>query len=299
MRKASQNYGLLIVDDVFIGIALGYDYCAEHEWGIKDLKRICGIPEGNKDNMGIRCRTITKAPNIIFKEETYKKKRFAVLYTGLNFRSQEDNEKYIPHDFKNYKESLIWNEKWNKEHPDRECRDNIITAWDGGSFGIAVMGDNEVEYLKELKTAIETLNLTIAITSLRAVNPFAGSSLCLLITNRIPQELIDDMYNADKEYYDREDYEEKIGMKEIIKNHSKQGITKGLHYFLACSPKWISYKDTEYREEYKKKHNTKYDIIYWINYSDDDDNCGWYTVEQIREWLTGSKKLTEVVPKNK
>lgn len=299
MRKASQNYGLLVVDDVFIGIALGYDYCAEHEWGIQNLKRICGIPEGNKDNMGIRCRIITKAPSIIFKEETYKKKRFSILYTGLNFRSQEDNEKYIPRDLENYKDSLIWNEKWNKEHQNRESKDNIITAWDDGSFGIAVMGDKEVEYLKELKTAIETLNLTIAITSLKAVNPFAGSSLCLLITNRIPQELVDDMYNADKEYYDREDYEEKIGMKEIIKKHGKQGLTKELHYFLACSPKWISYKDAEHREEYKKKHNTKYDIIYWINYSDDDDNYGWYTVEQIREWLTGDKKLTEVVPKNK
>lgn len=299
MRKASQNYGLLIVDNVFFGIALGYDYCAEHEWGIKDLKRTCGIPEGNKNNMGIRCRTITKAPNIIFNEEKYKKKKFGILYTGFKFRTQEDNEKYIPRDLENYKESLIWNEKWNKEHPNRECKDNIITAWDSGSFGIAVMGGKEVEYLKELKTAIESLNLTIAITNLRAINPFAGSSLCLLITNRIPQEAIDSMYAADKEYYDREDYEEKIGMKDIIKKHGNKNGYMGLHYFLACSPKWIDYKDAENREKQKKKHNTKYDITYWINYSDDDSNYGWYTVEQIREWLTGSKKLTEVVPKNK
>lgn len=115
MRKASQNYGIVVIDDMFIGFALGYDYCAEHEWGINDLKRICGIPEGNKNNMGVRCRTITKAPNIIFKEETYKKNKFAILYTGFKFRSQVDNEKYVPRDLENYKESLIWNEKWNKE----------------------------------------------------------------------------------------------------------------------------------------------------------------------------------------
>ena len=297
MRKASQNYGIIVDNNVFVGFALGYDYCAEHEWGIEDLKRICGIPKGTKDNMGIRCRTITKAPNIIFKEEIHKKKKFGVLYTGFSFRTQEDNEKYVPRDLENYKESLIWNEKWNKEHPNRESKDNIITAWDDGSFGIAVMGEKEVEYLKELKTAIETINLTIAITNLKAVNPFAGSSLCLLITNRIPQETIDAMYNADKKYYDREDYEEEIGMKKIIEKYGNKKGSKNLHDFMACSPKWIDYKDAEYREEYKKKHNTKYDIIYWINYSDDDNNYGWYTVEQIREWLTGDKKLTEVVPK--
>lgn len=107
------------------------------------------------------------------------------------------------------------------------------------------------------------------------------------------------MYYADKEYYDREDYESEIGMKDIIEKHGNKNGYNGLHYFMACSPKWISYKDAEYREEYKKKNNTNYDIIYWINYSDDDNNYGWYTVEQIREWLTGDKKLTEVVPKNK
>jgi hypothetical protein len=297
MRKASQNYRLLIVNNVFIGIALGYDYCSEHEWGIKDLKITCGIPDSNKNNMGIKCRTITKAPDIIFKEEKCKKKKFAILYTGFRFRSQEDSEKYVPRDLENYKESLIWKEKWNNEHPNKESKDNIITAWDDSSFGIAVMGEKEVEYLKELKTAIETLNLTIAITSLKAINPFAGSSLCLLISNRIPQELIDDMYNADREYYDLEDYEEKIGMKKIIEKYNNKNEYKGLHYFMACSPKWISYNDTEYREEYKKKLNTEYNIIYWINYSDDDNNCGWYTVEQIREWLTGNKKLTKVVSK--
>ena len=68
---------------------------------------------------------------------------------------------------------------------------------------------------------------------------------------------------------------------------------------MACSPKWINYEDAEAREKRKKEMNTEYDIMYWINYSDDDNNYGWYTVEQIREWLKGNKKLTEVVPKEK
>ena len=63
---------------------------------------------------------------------------------------------------------------------------------------------------------------------------------------------------------------------------------------MACSPKWICYGDEEAREATKKKMNTQYDIMYWINYSDADDNFGWYTVEEIKEWLTGNKKLVEI-----
>jgi len=287
MRKASQDNGLIVDNDKFIGVALGYDYCAEHEWGISDLKRLCGMPEASRKNMGAANRTITKVPPLIFKEETHKKRKVAILFTG------RENQGYMPHAFKNWQEDLIWNEKWNKEHPDtRGDKDNIITAWDGGSFGVAVLGDKEVEYLKELKAAIEQKKLTIAVANLRAKNPFAGSSLCLMITDRIPKETLDAMYMGDKEYFDREDYEEKIGMKKIIQKN--KGGNHELHYFLDCSPKWIDYHDEKAREKQKKKYNTKYDIMYWINYSDNDDNYGWYTVEEIREWLTGKKKLVEI-----
>ena len=295
MRKASQDNGIIVEDDKFMGIALGYDYCAEHEWGVKELKRTCGIPEASKKNLGVVNRTITKVPLIIFREERVKKDKYAVLYTGISWRSEKENKEYTPSALGNYKEDLKLNAKWNAEHPDtRGEKDNIITAWDGGSFGVAVMGEKEVEWLKELKTAIEEKRLTIAVANLRARNPFAGSSLCLLITDRIPQELLDNMYMGDKEYFDREDYEKKIGMKKIIEKYGNKNGYNGLHYFMACSPKWIDYEDKEAREEQKKKYNTNYDIMYWINYSDDDNNYGWYTVEEIKEWLTGKKKLVEI-----
>lgn len=300
MRRASQSNGLIVDNDKFIGIALGFDFCAEHEWGIADLKRMCGMPDASRKNMGVSNRTITKVPPIVFKEEVVTrgtknllKGKYAILFTGREWRTEEENADYLPHDFKNWKQDLKWNAEWNAKHPDtRGDKDNIITAWDGGSFGVAVFGEKEVEWLKELKAAIEEKRLTIAVANLRAKNPFAGSSLCLLITDRIPKETLDAMYMGDKEYFDREDYEEKIGMKKIIqKNKGRHGE---LHYFMACSPKWINYHDEKAREEEKKKYNTKYDIMYWINYSDDDNNYGWYTVEEIREWLTGNKRLVEI-----
>lgn len=290
MRKASQDYAIIVDDNgIFSGIALGYDYCAEHEWGIKDLKRECAIPESSKKTMGVKSRTITKTPTFAFKEETYKKRKFAILYTGRSYWGQERLEEHLPHDFKNYKEDLIWNEKWTKEHPNRDSRDNIATAWSESDFGIAVMGEKEVGYLRELKEALEKKNIVIAMIDHRKRNPFAGTSLSIMIADRLPQEIKDAMYRADKEYYDREDYEKKIGMKRIIEKHGNKNGYKGEKYFMACSPKWINYDDEKAREKRKKELGTKYNIQYWVNYSDDDENYGWYTVEQIKKWLTTPK----------
>lgn len=302
MRRAYNDYGLIVIDNKFIGVSLGYDYCAEHEWGIRELKDMFGIPDSSKGNMGVKSRTITKNPTLIFRNGNYQGAKHAALFTGYRWRSDEENAKYTPSDFVDYPKRILsdvegdinWNRNKHNTKLQKEVREPVITAWSSNDFGIAVLGDQETEYLGELYEAFKANNVTIAVTNLRAKNPFAGSALCLLITDRIPQETLDQMYNADKEYYDREDYEEKIGMKKIIDKFGNKNGYQGLHYFMACSPKWISYDNAEAREEQKAKYGTQYDIMYWVNYSDDDNNFGWFTVEEIREWLTGDKKLKQI-----
>ena len=294
MKKAGQNNGTIIIDDKFIGVSLGFDFTAEHEWGIKGIKRNFGIPESTKRNMGIKSRTITKCSPLIFKEETHKKNKFALLYSGLSWRSVEENEKYTPSDLENYVSDLEWTSKWIKDHPNEKNRENIVTAWDEDGFGIGLMGEKDVQYLKELKVALENKNVTIAFINLTPNNPFSRASLSILISDRIPEEARKEMFDADKELFDRIDYEKKIGMKKIIEKHGNKNGYQGDKYFMACSPKWIDYDDDENREAEKKKYNTKYNIMYWVNYSDNDNNSGWYSVEEIREWLTGNKKLSEI-----
>ena len=301
MRKAYNNYSILMYENQFIGISLGYDHCAEHEWGIKGMKRKFGIPEPTKKNMGVKARTITQCDEneLVFQTEKYSNKEFfgisnkefAILFT----RNRYSEVANIPYDLKNYKESILY---YVERNEGRKPENPITTAWDEDGFGIGVMGEDEISYLKELHEAFLNKNVVIAFTSFPN-NPFTGTSLCLMIADRIPSEILDQMYSVDKEYYDREDYEEKIGMKKIIAEYGNKGGYKERGYFCACSPKWINYSDAEEREARKKEMNTEYDIMYWINYSDDDDNYGWYTVEEIREWLIGNRKLTEVAPKKK
>jgi len=306
MRKASQDNGLIVDDGKFLGIALGYDYCAEHEWGIKEIKQRFGIPDASKKNMGVASRSITKSiPNLIFIKETYKKQKFAILYTGYQYwREGEDNP--IPHNFEHYKSDLISRVEYDKKYPSehRREKDPIITAWSSSGFGIAVMGEKESQWFEELYEAFNNKNVVIAILNHRATNPFAGTSLSLMIADKLPKEVSDMMYSADKQYFDREDYEKKIGMKKILeknKERRRKDITYGHDhgYYIACSPKWIDYNNEDGElEERKKKKDTKYDIQYWVNYSDDDDTHAWVRVEDIKEWLSGKKKLSEIRAEN-
>jgi len=301
MRRASQDYNIITNDsgEIFLGIALGYDYCAEHEWGIEDLNRRFGISESGRKNMGVKSRAITKnIPNLIFKKETYKKQKFALLYTGYQYW-HEGEEIHVPYDLENYKKHIHWGVEYNAKNPrkGREDKDPMVTAWSGGDFGVGVMGEKEVKWLEELYEAFKNLNVVIAIINHRVYNPFAGTSLSLMIKDRLPQEVSDAMYSADKEYYDREAYEKKIGMTKIKEKNRGQSDGKYGHnhgYYIACSPKWIDYKDAENREKKKKDYHTKYDIIYWVNYSDNDNTHDWFSVEEIRAWLTGNKKLSEI-----
>lgn len=296
MRKAGNDYGIILIDGKFIGISLGYDFTAEHEWGIEKMKDRFEIPEKTSKNIGIESRSITKnIENIIFKKQTYKKQKFALLYTGYHYRTLEESQKVIPNDLENYKQDIQWRVGYDEKHPPREGKENdpIITAWDSEGFGVGVMGVDEVGYLKELYQAFNDINITITYINMMPKNPFSNSALCLLIKDRIPEEFKISMYNADKEYYDRIEYEKKIGMTKIKEKYGNNGY-KEHGYYMACSAKWIDYNDEENREARKKDYDTKYDIIYWINYSDDDDVHGWFSVEDIKKWLKGKKKLSEI-----
>lgn len=288
MKKAYHDYGIIEHNDEFIGISLGYDFTSEHEWGIKGIRRSFKIPESSKKNMGIKSRTITKYPdNLLFK----RKGEYAILWMAYKSWNNEIFDK-IP--FDNYKEDIKRDENWNEKHPDaKEKKDLIITAWDENSFGVVVKGEKESDWLEYFYEQFKKKKVAITRLSFGGNNPFSNSSLSLVLIDRLPKEVLDGFYSADKEYYDLHDYEKKIGMKKL--KEKKKGGYKEENYFMACSPRWIDYEDKVEREKSKKKLNTKYDITYWINYSDDDDNYGHYTVEEIKKWLsTDGLKLKEL-----
>lgn len=292
MRKAFNDYRYLIHNNEFIGISLGYDFCAEHEWGIRGILNAFKIPEKSKKNLGIKSRTITKCPkNLLFKKEG----KYAVLWVAKNSWQTNKIIEKLPDNLMDYKKKLDRDEKWNEKYLEEngEEKDLMLSMWDENGFAIAVKGVNEIQWLEILYNEFKKKNIAITYLNIGGNNPFANSSLSLLIVDKLPMTVIEGFYNTDKKYFGLIEYEKKIGMTKLKEN--KKGSYGKENYFMACSPRWIDYEDETHREKRKKELKTKYDIQYWINYSDDDHNYGWYTVEEIKKWLsTDGLKLTQV-----
>lgn len=263
MRKAFSNYFIIKDEKTVYGISLGYDFCSEHEWGNDGMKRYFGI---DSDKMGVDGRTNTKGEVYVFENKTH------ILLRSTD-PGRWNNKKKI-----SFKDALPY-ESIN-------INEELTTYWDEREFCVVLTKTEEnVTFVRDIEQAVKNNDLVIGYIK-SEVPVFSNSSLCLTIRSRLPKEITDQMYAVDKKKVDLDEYEEKIGVKTLKEKFGKKNGYKGEKYYCACSPRWVNYEDAEDREKQKNSWNTKYDIMYWVNYSDDDDNYGWYTVEQIIKWLS-------------
>lgn len=268
MRRAYHSVEYIFHNDEFIGVSLGFDYCAEHEWGTKGIKNELGI---DSSKIGVEGRTITKN-STIYVENGDK----AILRTNDRYSSYKPKDatfdNSIPYDLKGHSET------------------DLQTAWDEDGFCIIGLKDK----LSELNEAFNRKNIVIAPFNTGA---FGGSALSVLIKDRIPNEVVEQMNYVDNKAGDLVKYEMEIGVKQLkdekYKYYGSNDFDEAKHkYWMACSPNWINYKNEN--PEAREKNNTQYDIMYWVNYGD-NDVYGWFTVEQIIQWLeTPHLKLKDI-----
>jgi len=278
MKQAYHDYGFLTLNNEFIGVSLGYNYCAEHECGIKGIKDGMGIKDCTRDNIGIACRTITNSPmdDIQYR----KKKEFTYLVYRAN-ASRWMGAKFC--------DDKLWDYGYDYKSPEY-FKTGILTSWSEYGFSIIGMGDEPRKRLKELYENFKTKN--IAICFLGTNNPFANDSLSIVIVDRLPKDITDQMIKTDTEYMDLQD---------IIKKLDLEGKARkaGMNYrhFYAISPYFIEYGVTPKKlEDIKKKKglNTKYDVIVWVN-GPSDQGYGCFTVEDVLEWIShkGTRMIQE------
>ena len=147
MRRANDSQFLTVNNDPVIGINLGADFTSEHEWGIKEIKRLFGIPSGETD-FGLTRRKITKVPEgNAFGWAKGAEKGSEGIYLWDTWDDRVPNfEKFM--ELKTYQRSLA-------------C------AWDESSFGVFSTNDGEIKMLKEI---YEAFRLETALCSLAAGN---------------------------------------------------------------------------------------------------------------------------------
>lgn len=271
MRSGSSHNEFIIHEGIFCGVNLGWDFTSEHEWGIKGIEQTFGL-EGVANGvitkrLGIEARRVTLLPPSF---KIYEKGEYTYLISAKYGGTDDDiNKKNL--------DSIIgayWpTEKDKKYWKDREEK-ILQTAWDEGSFGIAVKGKEARKYLKELFKAFNENDAVI--TFGHDGNPFSNAGLMLVIASRLPKDYVDAQKEADLDRIALNKASDKTG---IIERLEKAG-----RRYYACSPKWAKEIKSTVNGEIKTKHN----VIYWLNPQEQNKyDHGWWTVEILDQWIAG------------
>lgn len=255
MRRAF-HAKLIYHESKFLGINLGYDYCAEHEWGIKGLEEAFGL---DPFLMGVQRYQNSIIPNGTYsKLETIEFTDRKTPWVGLYFNAKQ----YFAMDRKKLKEQMPL--------PFKQTEDEIATAWDANSFAIVVHKNNKW-IINEIIEAINRKDLAIGIGS--NTNPFSRGGLQLMIVSYMPQEMKDAILES------HEDYDRL--MKAVKKTKIEETIKKSGKGYYALSPQW-------YSPTFKpggRTLKTKYKVVFFLNpHEQRKYNSGWFTVEELQDW---------------
>jgi len=266
MRAAwNDKQWLYNADGTLLGICLGFDHCAEHEWGINKLKGRFGLPQGQP--LGLVDRTMTKGAEQLYftkrrKTQTVKGKRYtmpvAILATLPTYGSAEQAQAEYA---KTPPSGLYLGRSAKDLSADR---DEIQTAWGDDGFSITAIGSKAVERLETLAQALMKLDGCISLAG--AANPFGGNGLCLTIASRVPPEVRDTVLEADQAYIRLQEAAAATGIEKELKE-------AGIQYF-ALVPRWAGPGETSLR--------------FWLNPSGYKHNHGWFSEKELRLAIAGS-----------
>jgi hypothetical protein len=250
-------------DGQFYGIFLAADYTAEHESGIKGIARDFGFKDF---------------------PEYFSEAKVTGDFPALLEKSFSSTETIYPPEGKvkklKSKHKLICSGSdagddidWIKSLTRRYAEETLITgAYDERSFAICGHTPEGIALIDEMIEAFK--NKDVSIWNSGSLNPFGHGGLSFGITSRIPEKGI--------RFYDksREEARDLVARAEATGIEEKIVAAYGKQY--ALSPGAVL-KSTV-RGEIKTNH----DVMFWLNPRDQKNhNHGWYTVEDLEDWIKG------------
>ena len=169
-------------DDTLVGISLGADFCAEHEWGIQEIESYFRID--NHTKLGLERYKTSKLEDDDAELEWYA----GTTYSGFWFKQ-------------NYFEKLKPT-KWGANNKPVFRSRNLYTAWDSKGFcAFRKHGDEEskedIKKLKEIFTALENGNAAIW-TGARG--PYKNGGLNIAIADKVPAHVVTNWIDIHKDW---------------------------------------------------------------------------------------------------
>lgn len=260
MRTAHHNVG--IIGDPPFGVSLGFDFCAEHEWGIKNIKAMLGV--NDKAGPGIARRTMGRNPE-------------AGMYLTTLARSGKNRKEVrlafgitdSPHDLAELSS--------RKLATPRDTGKDMSAAWNDGSFLIRGFSQAAQDMLHEIHDAFARRDLSIG---LGGAAIFGNAPLNIAIVSRIPQDVLDGIEARDRDHEALLAAAEKTGIRKRVDASSRQ--------YFALKPAWTERFKSLAGREGRPADDTKHPVMFWLNPMHQNiHSYGWYTVEELDAWIKG------------
>lgn len=263
MRRSNNPVAVEDDNGNIIAINLGYDFCAEHECGVRQLRREMGIPADEPQD-GLDYHSAKKPDKELLMSFTKNKHHF-IIFDGMISWYHNDPER-----LDNLKEGYgkggrdLGFPTWRGDTEPKV----LSAAWDEGGFGIAIgkdAPDKLKEFGKKLEVAIENGDFSVWFGGGNKGNPFDRSGLVVAITSLVPQQIKDYMVEQYKEVARLKAADEATGIKEYLKLKDKR--------YFACSPRFAG---------------DGVSVTYWLNPMEQQKhNYGWFTADELRAWADG------------
>jgi len=206
MKPTYKDCGLIRDEqENLIGVNLGWDFTAEHEWGIATIKRMLGI-EGK--GYGANRHLISKPEAIEFGSKMINKKKWGTISPRKKHEYSRDANEFLP------KET---------------SRGVVEAAWSGENFVVAIADkDAYAAIMKAIQEgdAILTIDLLFASES----NPFSRSGLKILIRSAIPKDWDEAWIEAHKNQERIQKAKDDTGIADRLAKADKR--------YFALSPRW-------------------------------------------------------------
>lgn len=281
MRRANQELGWLENEgnEGIFGIALGFDFCAEHECSARYIKEQLGIPE--KDiPIGVEDRTMTRVPEeLYFAKYTHRStdKRIKKTMPGALL--------CLTHDYHGVRKGMTPAEEgvqqlglgfYNDFASKKDVRwykpgeDDMVVHWSGhDGFAIHVRGEQNVARLEALHNAFLAGQVSVADASICG---FIRKSLCLVMNAQLPEHIFKEVREKDEAFQRLHDAFKASGI--------EQKLSEKKLYWYALSPAWEYEEGSALLCFLNPREQSKYE-------------GGWYSLDELVEWTEGKGPIVD------
>ena len=150
----------------------------------------------------------------------------------------------------------------------------LSANWDPDGFDLRAYGEGPVAFLRDLAGA--SISRDLAAWRVPATFPHSEGGLALAVASAVPDGLARDLAEADLARFRLEDAAAATGVAGRLADAGR--------HCLALSPAWVADVPRGAGME-----GTTYPVAFWLNPLDQEAaRAGWYTVEQLDAWVSGT-----------